>query len=108
MFSVLMTSTMKSDPSGACARGSAGGVAVSTAATCADGRCADGIARPGPVSDVAVVAALATSGDGETAVAAPATATPARNLRRFTWGRGSFRAMGFSLDYHRGSCRQAR
>jgi hypothetical protein len=35
-----------------------------------------------------------------TAVAAPATATPARNLRRFTSGRGSFRAMELSLDGH--------
>jgi NAD(P) transhydrogenase subunit beta len=40
---------------------------------------------------------------GETAVAAPATATPAKNFRRFTSGRESFRAMVFSLDY-----RQAR
>src|SRR6185503_6318939 len=103
MFNVLMTSTMKSDPSGACARGSDGGVAVSTAATCADGRSADGIARPGPVGDVAGAAAWAISGDGETAVAAPATATPARKLRRFTWGRGSFRAMGVSLEYRLGS-----
>ena len=50
------------------------------------------------VGMVAGVAPFATG--GVTAVAAPATATPARNLRRFTSGRGSFRAMELSLDGH--------
>src|SRR4029453_12368235 len=97
MLSVLMTSTMKSDPSGACARGNACGVPTSAAAIRPEGGSTDGVARPGPIGKVSVAAALATPCAG-TAVAAPAIATPVRNLRRFTCGRGSFRAMVFSLD----------
>src|SRR6478609_8372760 len=73
MSSVLITSTMKSEPATPPIRGNSFGVAVSAAATCIW---------------------------GGSAVAAPATATPARNLRRFTSGRGSFRAMELSLDGH--------
>jgi hypothetical protein len=47
--------------------------------------------------EAAGVAPFAT---GAIVVAAPATATPARNLRRFTSGRESFRLMDFSLDHH--------
>jgi len=71
-----MTSTMKSDPSAACARGSSFGVAVSAAARCADGRNPDG-RRWGVGAAIGVFC-------GVTAVAAPATATPARNFRRST------------------------
>jgi hypothetical protein len=50
--------------------------------------------RGGALAGVlAVVAALAAG--GITALAVPATATPARNLRRLTSGRGCFRAMEF-------------
>src|SRR6266849_4003715 len=87
--SVLMTSTMKSEPGTPPIRGSSFGVAVSAAATCMVGGNAEG--RRGGA--LAVVAAFAAA--GVTAVAAPATATPARNLRRLTSGRGCFRAMGF-------------
>src|SRR5262249_16471316 len=79
MSSVLMSSTMKSDPAGLLACGSAGGTPVSAAATAAEGGSAEG--RGGaPVADVADVAALAAAG-----ATAPATATPARNLRRSTF-----------------------
>src|SRR6266545_3946665 len=97
MFSVLITSTMKSDPSGTCALGSACGVPTSAAATAPEGGSAEGLARPAPIGNVVVeVAALAMLCGTATAVAAPATATPAKNFRRFTSGRGSFRAMVFS------------
>src|SRR5215510_8730650 len=87
MSSVLMTSTMKSEPAGPLARGTAGGTPVSAAATAADGGNAEG--RGAPVADVAEVAALAIPG-----AAAPATATPARNFRRLTFGCVSLCAMG--------------
>src|SRR5215510_484405 len=89
---VLTTSTMKSEPGTPPTRGSSFGVAVSATATCMVGGSADG-RRGGALAGVlAVVAALAAG--GVTALAAPATATPARNLRRLTSGRGCFRAMG--------------
>src|SRR5437867_16068 len=80
---------MKSDPGGSPAgasAASAAGTAVSAAATAADGGSADrgiAVAISAPVRADAVAAASAILG-GET-VAAPATATPARNLRRFTF-----------------------
>src|SRR5262249_5090727 len=90
MSSVLMTSTMKSDPAGPLACGSVGGTPVSAAATAAEGGSADGrgSAAPGTAAEVA-----AAPGGVATALAAPATATPARNLRRFTFGCPSLRAM---------------
>jgi hypothetical protein len=96
MSSVLITSTMKSEPATPPIRGSSFGVAVSAAATCILGGSADGRRGGSAFGKVAGVAPFATG--GVTAVAAPATATPARNLRRFTSGRGSFRAMELSLD----------
>ena len=60
MSSVLMTSTMKSEPSGRVVLVSSFGVPVSAAATAAEGGSADGAARPGPVGEVDVVAAFAT------------------------------------------------
>src|SRR6267154_3830724 len=96
MSSVLITSTMKSEPGTPPIRGSSFGVPVSAAATCILGGSADGRRRGSALGEVAGVAAFATG--GVTAVAAPATATPARNLRRFTSGRGSLRAMELSLD----------
>src|SRR5262245_3663153 len=87
--SVLMTSTMKSEPGTPPMRelDSSFGVPLSAAATCIVGGSAEG--RRGAALVAAVVAACA----GDTAVAAPATAAPARNLRRLT--SGCFRAMGF-------------
>src|SRR5262245_53728857 len=95
MSSVLITSTMKSEPGTPPIRGSSFGVPVSAAATCMLGGSAEGRRAGSASAEVAGVAPFAT---GATVVAAPATATPARNLRRFTSGRESFRLMDFSLD----------
>src|SRR6516225_3189761 len=91
--SVLMTSTMKSEPGTPPMRGSSFGVAVSATATCMVGGSAEGRRGGALAGALAVVAALAAG--GVTALAAPATATPARNLRRLTSGRGCFRVMEF-------------
>src|SRR5262245_11486321 len=93
--SVLMTSTMKSEPATPPIRAPATsfGVPVSAAATCIDGGSADG-SRAGGAVVAEVVAASATG--GVTVVAAPATATPARNLRRLTSGCGFLRVMELS------------
>ena len=96
-----MTSTMKSEPSGRVARTSSFGVPVSAAATTAEGGNADGSAAGAALGDVAETAALATLCDGATALAAPATATPVRNLRRSTAGRGSFDADAFRTECFR-------
>src|SRR2546422_8097320 len=85
MSSVLMTSTMKSEPGTPLTRAISGGVAVSALATCAEGGSAEG-ARGGLLSPVVAPAARAA---GDIAVAAPAPTTPVRNLRR----PGSLRAM---------------
>src|SRR5882757_10720609 len=95
MSSVLMTSTMKSEPATPPIRGNSFGMPVSAAATCIDGGSAEGRGAGAALGVVASVAAFA-AGD-VTAVAAPATATPARNLRRLTSGRRWSRFMGFSL-----------
>src|ERR1700724_6082 len=80
MLSVLMTPTMKSDPSGPVAFANSFGVPVSAAAMRTSGRNADG----GSVRDgLGAVAACATS-CGDTAGAAPVRAPPAMNLRRLT------------------------
>src|SRR5262245_33701978 len=88
---VLMTSTMKSEPGTRRMRGGSFGFVVSATATCMVGGSAEGRRGGAFVGALAVVAAPAAG--GVTAVAAPATATPARNLRRLTSGRGCFRAM---------------
>src|SRR5262249_13702391 len=74
MSSVLMTSTMKSQPGTPPTReaDNSFGVPISAAATCAVGGSAEGIRGAAPVE--ALVAALA----GGTAVAPLATATPPR------------------------------
>src|SRR5262245_43868526 len=76
MSSDLITSTMKSEPGMPAGFAEICGVPVSAAATAAEGRNADG---RGAFSMIGEVAALAPS---EVALAAPANATPARNLRR--------------------------
>src|SRR5262245_39196289 len=75
MSSDLITSTMKSEPGMPAGFAEICGVPVSAAATAAEGRNADG---RGAFSMIGEVAALAPS----EALAAPANATPARNLRR--------------------------
>src|SRR6185295_11640765 len=93
MSSVLITSTMKSEPALPPIRASSlPGVAVSVAMVWNDGGSADG--SRGALTGTALAASGAV-----TAVAAPATATPARNLRRLTSDR-SFRAMVFSQYSH--------
>src|ERR1700726_3891242 len=86
-----ITSTMKSEPARPPNGEASFGISVSTAICCAVGRNAEGILA----APMGGVAALATSGGEATVVAAPATATPARNFRRLTSGRGFFRAILF-------------
>src|SRR5262249_24223931 len=87
MSSVLMTSTMKSDPGTPLSLSTSSlGVPVSAAATAADGRSADGRGAGAPVGCVTSPVA-APAACGATALAAPASATPVRNLRRSTSGR---------------------
>src|SRR5215472_7381729 len=93
MSRVLMTSTIKSEPGTPPMRGSSFGVAVSATATCMVGGSAEG-RRGGALAGVLAVVAAPVAG-GVTALAAPATATPARNLRRLTSGRECFRAIEF-------------
>src|SRR5260221_10481667 len=88
---VLMTSTMKSEPGTPPIRGSSFGVAVSAIATCMVGGSADG--RRGALMDASVAAAAFAAG-GASGVFTPASAAPARNLRRATPGPGWFRAIG--------------
>src|SRR5262249_37673316 len=87
MSRVLMTSTIKSEPGTPPIRGSSFGVAVSAVATCMVGGSAEGRRGGAPVE------AAAFAVGGVAALAAPATATAARNLRRLTSGREYFRAM---------------
>src|SRR5262245_47242715 len=91
MSRVLMTSTMKSDPSGRAARASSFGMSDSAAATAAGGGKAGGRGRDAPVGDVVGVAAAAVSFRDVTAPAAPATATPAKNFRRLNFASLSLR-----------------
>src|SRR5215467_11199055 len=84
MFNVLMTSTMKSDPSGPTAFANSLGVPVSAAAIWALGRSADG--RRGGVAAVSATGAVAAWTCADAAVAAPVRAAPAMNLRRLTSG----------------------
>src|SRR6516165_5554747 len=95
MSSVLITSTMKSEPATPPMRGNSFGVPVSAAATCIEGGSAEGRGA-GAVSDGVAEVALFAAG-GVTAVAAPATATPVKNLRRLKSGRGSLRVVFFAI-----------
>src|SRR5262249_21495755 len=99
MSRVLMTSTMKSEPGTPPMRApdNSFGVPVSAAATCIVGGSAEG--SRGAAAVVSVVAARAAV----VALAAPATATPARNFRRLTSGRGCFRLIKFLPSLRGGS-----
>src|SRR5579863_5949050 len=89
MPSDLMTSIMKSEPARPPIGESTFGSSVSAAICFAVGRSAEGILA-------AATGGAAASADGAaTVLAAPATATPARNFRRLTSGRGLFRAISF-------------
>src|SRR3954465_7088823 len=92
-----MTSTMKSEPARPPSGDISFGTSVSAAICCADG----GI----------TVGSLADAIGGVTApallvevTAAPVTATPARNLRRLTSERGSFRAIFGNLPSANRAC----
>src|SRR6266478_323982 len=92
MPSVLITSTMKSDPGVPLTRASSRGVPVSASAALPEGGSAEGA--------LGVLGACATrSADragaliADAAVAAPAATTPVRNLRRSAFGPGSLRDM---------------
>src|SRR2546427_6453024 len=91
MPSVLMTSTMKSDPGMPLTRASSRGVPVSACATCIEGGSAEGTRGVG--------ATTSAERTGVIAVAAPAATTPVRNLRRSAFGPGSLRAMVFSSSW---------
>src|SRR6266436_1834766 len=91
MPSVLMTSTMKSDPGMPLTRASSRGVPVSACATCIEGGSAEGARGVG--------ATTSAERTGVIAVAAPAATTPVRNLRRSAFGPGSLRAMVFSSSW---------
>src|SRR5277367_2351284 len=93
MLRVLMTSTMKSDPGCPSDFVSSFGVPVSAAATWALGRNADGRRAGASVRSAAGAFAASAASCGDTAVAAPATATPAMKLRRLTFGPESRRPL---------------
>src|SRR3954463_8082708 len=80
MSSVLMTSTMKSEPGRPLTRASSRGLAVSAAAGFAEGGKAEG--GPGGCGFAPGASAAAA---GAMAVAAPAAITPPRNCRRPTF-----------------------
>src|ERR1700740_3302844 len=86
MSSVLITSTMKSEPGVPLSRDGSGAAPVSAAATWALGGTADG----GLCCGSAPVAAWA----GLTAPLAPATAAAVRNLRRLSFKPASFLGIG--------------
>src|SRR5262245_36463219 len=90
ILSDLITSTMKSELGLPARCGISFGTAVSLAICCTLGGTAAG-SRFTSAAVVPGVAALATLVDA----AAPATAAPARNLRRLTSGWERLRAMGF-------------
>src|SRR5271168_2326990 len=91
MSSVLMTSTMKSEPGVPLSREGIAGVPVSAAATWAFGGSADG-------NRCCACGAVAASA-GLTAPAAPVTAAAARNLRRLSFGLESCAANFISPCY---------
>src|SRR5471030_567906 len=84
--SFLMTSTMKSEPAVPPIRAMSFGVPVSAAIVCAVGGSDEG-KRTGAVPAAAVAAC------GVTVLAAPASATPVRNLRRSTLTLETFRPL---------------
>src|SRR5258706_2116043 len=88
MSSVLITSTMKSDPGMPLTRASSRGVPVSASAALPDGGSAEGA-----LGALGACATRAAERTGAIALAAPAATTPVRNLRRSALGPGSLRDM---------------
>src|SRR5712691_8253878 len=92
MSSVLITSTMKSDPGMPLTRASSRGVPVSASAALPEGGSAEGaLGALGACATRSAERAGALIADA--AVAAPAATTPVRNLRRSAFGPGSLRDM---------------
>src|SRR5258706_11676953 len=81
MSSVLITSTMKSDPGMPLTRASSRGVPVSASAALPDGGSAEGA-----LGALGACATRSAERTGAIAVAAPAATTPVRNLRRSAFG----------------------
>src|SRR5258708_29342940 len=92
MSSDLMTSTMKSEPTGPLWWANSFGVPVSAAATLADGRSAEGT-RGVAIASGAVAACAAVVAEA----AGAATATPDRDLRGVAFGCGARRGEETSL-----------
>src|SRR6266853_3360416 len=88
MSSVLITSTMKSDPGMPLTRASSRGVPVSASAALPDGGSAEGA-----LGALGACATRSAERTGAIALAAPAATTPVRNLRRSALGPGSLRDM---------------
>src|SRR5260221_13354033 len=88
MSSVLITSTMKSDPGVPLTRASSRGVPVSASAALPEGGSAEGA-----LGALGACATRSAERTGAIAVAAPAATTPVRNLRRSAFGPGSLRDM---------------
>ena len=96
MSSVLMTSTMKSEPATPpIAVESSCGVPVSAAMVCAFGGSADAAVRSGAGG------AGCVCDDDSTAVAVAATAVPVKNLRRLSFGPNFCPPSSVSLTYGR-------
>src|SRR6267378_2206888 len=106
MPSVLMTSTMKSDPGMPLTRASSRGVPVSASAAFPEGGRAEGARGACATTSAERAGGLIA----DAAVAAPAATTPVRNLRRSAFGPGSLRAMVFSSSCSSpgGDCKPAR
>src|SRR5882672_5629034 len=91
MSSVLITSTMKSDPGVPLTRASSRGVPVSASAALPEGGSAEGA-----LGALGACATRSAERAGAIAVAAPAATTPVRNLRRSAFGPVSLRVIDSS------------
>src|SRR6266851_1374670 len=91
MSSVLITSTMKSDPGMPLTRASSRGVPVSASAALPEGGSAEGA-----LGALGACATRSAERAGAIAVAAPAATTPVRNLRRSAFGPVSLRVIDSS------------
>src|SRR5712692_11842090 len=97
MSSVLITSTIKSDPGMPFTRASSRGVPVSASAALPEGGSAEGA-----LGTLGACATRSAERAGAIALAAPAATTPVRNLRRSAFGPVSLRAIDSSLSRNPG------
>src|SRR6267143_1556116 len=98
MPSVLITSTMKSEPGMPLTRASSRGVPVSASAALPEGGSAEGALGACATRSAERAGALIA----DAAVAAPAATTPVRNLRRSAFGPVSLRVIDSSLSRNPG------